>query len=649
MIGVLLQGLVAAAGFLLPGLWVLQGIGGNAARKLPAAYRLGLAYLVSSLVLGAYQALSLLFLPAAASRAAAWVYLAAVVLGTLGGGWRVCRTVFAGAGAWERRTWWLLGGLFVAWLSLMPLSPYPSQLTVGLGDRPAYYRLAANLVNGKGWLLDCYFGDFAGGTLPYLASQPLPVFATTFLLQIFGVNGHSLSVYCAVAGILHVALLARFVARAASPRRAGAVMLGAAVAALAVPIYMQTVGIGVTTVPGALAFLLVAVFAVDRGTPARWRLPVFALGVAFMLVVRPEACILALLFAVLYPLLCVLRAPRRRVWQRAVVVALLLAAGVAGWWKLPTLVRHVPAGMRNLSVFYVRYDPGTRAFAPMYSPWWKINKELCRANLSADGAAMPRYNEDIAAEIKAHPLAFAEYMRARFASVAWRSASAVIIDSYLAWEPVVTILVALVILFAFADPRNVVVLLIVLANMLLLPLVNAGYSARHMLPFVPVLYALFARAVLARPSWMLKRLAVAVSCALVGLSVLDIALVRRDWFNRMYTPLLDDVAALVEPGDVVATSYPPLLASEIGCSTVGGSWLTPNLNGLIERFAPDIILVDNCREGYKNYAALEKKDFAIEGYVLVRHEPRLHYAIYMSEERYRRNAGRLGARKREQE
>jgi len=137
--------------------------------------------------------------------------------------------------------------------------------------------------------------------------------------------------------------------------------------------------------------------------------------------------------------------------------------------------------------------------------------------------------------------------------------------------------------------------------------------------------------------------------ALIALNVLEIALIRRDWFNRKYTPLLTELTALVEPGDVVATSYPPLIANEIDCATVGGAWLVPNLPGLIERYAPDMIVVDDYRKADNNYILLEQRDFEIPGYTLVRHAPEQHYAIYRKEERDRQNSGRKDRRRPEVE
>jgi len=620
----------AAVCLVLPGLWILRLATRGAALRWPPAFALAPAFLISSLLIAAGEFLAVTFLPAQAARWAARAVLLPAVVCAAGGGWRLLRDVFAPAGPWERRMWLMLGGCLLVWVGLMPLSPYPSQLSIGLGDRPAYYRLAANLAQGRGWLCDYFIADFAGGAMPYLATHPLPVLITAFLMQLAGVNGHALSIYGSLAGALHVGLLACFVGRSARAGAQGLASFAAAVLALAVPIYFYLLGVGETTVPGALAFLTAAAFLAERPVARPWILAVCGVAALFMLLVRPEAAMLAVLLSVGYPVLALLSGRAVPAVWRAALGAALLAAAVATWAALPRIVARVPEGLRNMSVFYLEYKPADGDFGLMYAPWWKINRDICTANLSNATNAPPGCNAAIGEEIRRHPVQFAEFLGRQLKAGAARSLQTVRVQSYMVWDNMNTAIAVLCIIFAFVEARNRILLAVILACMAALPLFNIAYSARHMLPYTPVLYALFARALLARGPWLWKRLGAAALTLVLGVNLVELTFIRRDWFNRWYEPAIADLRRIAAPDDVIATSYPQLISFEVDCATAGGSWLTENIEGVIARFAPDIILVDNLREGCQNYTLLKQRGGAVPGYETIRRDPDGRYAIFVT-------------------
>lgn len=640
------QAAVALMCFIMPGLAVLRKMTRDAVLTWPTAFAMAPAFLISSLILIAYQSLSLALLPVLAARLATWILLVVILLHTVGGGWRSVLDLMRKHSPWERRMWLLLLGLLAVWLGLMPLSPYPAQISMGLGDRPGYYRLAANLVSGRGWLVDFFIGDYIGGKPSYLTNHPLPVLVTTFLFQVVGRNAHSLSVYCVLAAALHVALLCSFVCTVGRKAFSDARIFVAAVAALAIPIHFHLLGIGVSTVPGALAFMTATVFLVEHVDRPLRRFIMCAVAILFLIVVRPEAALLGVLLLVCFPVVSVLIGPGVRRRWRVLLLTMCAAAIVGLWVKLPGVVARLPANLRNLSVFYLKYEPERKEFGWMYAPWWKINEMLCAANFSSDGAAVPEINDAIGEEIRNHPGSLVLFLLDSFSTTTAKLLGTVTIDCYLKPSPIAQGLVGLMLIFSFIAPRNRVALVVILIQLFILPLVNVGFGGRHLLPVTAVLYALFGRAMLSRPGWMAKRFCIALAVVCIASNMIDLVAVRRDDVNRAHTGIVAALRQMVQPGDLVASSYPQLIANEVDCRTTGCTWLADNLDAIIAHSAPDIIVVDNSRDGPSNYTLLNKRrNMRLDGYRLVIHDKEERYAVFVSHDRLSRGIPNLSERR----
>jgi hypothetical protein len=623
----------AAAGlcFLMPGLAALRRLTRGTCAGWPAAYALAAAFLISSVLVAGLTAAATALLPPS---------LAAIVsLAVAGGsmafaateGRRMFRAMAGAASAWETRMWWLLLAALAAWLALMPLSPYPSLLTVVLGDTPGYYRVAANLAAGRGWLADFFIGDYVGGRPPYLTDHPLPVLVITFLFHLAGPNGRSLEVYSALAGALHVALFSTFVCRASDGGMRGRLLPALAMAAMAVPAYFHLLGLGVFTVPGALAFLAVVALLVDPPETGPRRLAAPAAGVMFLLLARPESALLGALLLAVWPLEALLMSGRFRAVTRLAVAAALAAAVVAAWANLPALVGALPPALKNLSVFYLRYDEAGRQFVWMHSPWWEINRMLCAANFAPGAHPLPECNAAIGEQIRAHPAAFLGFAGREGWGMITRLTAAFSIHTYLRPSPAIRALVVFMLVFTCLGRRNWKPMAVTLAFYAAMPLVNAGSGGRHLLPAVSATYALFGRAVMARPGWALRRLAAVGGLVVLLGNALDVAAIRADPFNRSYVELLGDLRRVMRPGDLVASSYPQLISSETGHPAVGCTWLADNIGAVVARCAPDIVVIDDARDGPENYTLMRRRGgLAIPGYRLARDNPPERYAIFVA-------------------
>jgi hypothetical protein len=645
---VLAQFAVAAVLFLAPGGLILGRLrrAGSPASPVPPAQGAAAAFLISSLLVGVVTLL-LAHLPPPLARAGA----------------RAGALLLAGAAAWRLRAAGVpavrarlgahlpavaaIGGVLLVWCVLLPRSPYPSQLAAGLGDTVNYYRVAANLAGGRGLTVDYFTGDYAGGVASYTTGQPLLSLAGAALFLVCGVNNFAVHTYALLAAGLLVALWGSLVA-AAFPARQGrpAWAEGAACAVFAlVPAHFLLLGLGVHTVPGALAFLLLAAPALGPDLPAGWRRATAALAVAYLAAVRPEAALAALAWAAASAGHAALAGARRRgarhAWAAVAALLLLLAAG---WASLPPLLSRLPASLQNMTFNFVSYDRVGDTFAPIYSPWWSLNQELCRVNFNPGGGSRPPVNAALGEEIRRHPAAFARYLLSGTAQLA-----GVLRNGLLdAGEPTARtptgaglLFLLAVLLPALAWPPARRVGWAVALLFAVLPLFNSDVSFRHLFVVWPALTAAAAAGLLAllrarlpvRPAPGARRAAVllgagaALAAAVFGAR--HLAGVRSDPRNLTYLPIIEDLRALAQPGDLVAASYPALIGFALDRRAVGGTWLTENLEGLVGRFAPDLILFDRAREGPDNYGELFLRPTpALAAYAVAVHRPEAGYAIF---------------------
>ncbi len=183
----------------LAGLWLrlavlaaaLFGPGGALLSTFPAiapgpadlGLRLGLGLILSSLALGAQQWLAFRLRPQRAkSLDAVWLAACAVLaVLALARGWPM-----AGIGASQIEAALVAAGLLAVWSALTPLSPYPGNMSLELGDAPGVYQVARNLAEGKGLVEDYFIGEYLGGKYHYVTRQPLLSAVAAFTFRLFG-------------------------------------------------------------------------------------------------------------------------------------------------------------------------------------------------------------------------------------------------------------------------------------------------------------------------------------------------------------------------------------------------------------------------------------------------------------------------------
>lgn len=633
------QGALGLLAFTLPGLFCLLRARRAGAAAWPLPVLLGAAFVVSSLLVAAFEGLCLALLPPAAARVACWAGAAGVAAALW---WSVRADFLAivrGLGRWERRSLAALGALALFWLWAMPLSPYPSQVTMDLGDPPVYYRTAANLAAGRGWTPDYFAADYPRGEVSYVRTHPVPALATAFLFHLVGANAYSLQVYSIVAALLLLYLLGAIV-RMGTGDRDGPHVLLLTLGLAVVPSHFILFGLGVVTAPGALALAVAVALAFAEGGRRLARHAAMGLSLLLLVLLRPDSAMMAVLLAVAWLVGQAVAGARVPRGLRLALAAACVAGGVLLWRGLPALLRAARPAWDSLGLYFLRYDAAAGRFVDTLGSWMEQSRRLCAANLTGESLFDSVGNAAIGSEVQAHPLAFAAHLASWFPFFARQAVNALTIAQYrLAWldgAPAVACVLALLALAARSRPGRLVAVA-VLAYLLLMPAVNPGARVRHMLVVTPVILALALRTLwglwhepieraLAR-RWAAPALAVPL-LALAFLDARSIIQIRTYGPNCAYAPILRHLEQMTRPGDVVATSYPQLVTCVTGRRSVGGTWLTEHLGLIVERFQPDFIVVDNVRDIPRDYGQLRARGLRVPGYEIAVHDPGAQYVIF---------------------
>jgi hypothetical protein len=554
-------------------------------------------------------------------------------------------------GLWERLSLLLLMTVYCFWLLTMPLSPYPSHLSVGLGDPPGYFLAAANLIAGKGWSPDYFVGDYVGGYLTYVKTQPLLVLVTTFFFQIFDVNWLSLYIYDATAGVLLIFLMVAMICLSVDgTARDSSAMLLLTMLAVVIPTHFLLIGLGAVTIPGALAFLAFAAFATTNVRPVVAKRIAIGVCAFFLLFVRPEALLLLIIAAAVYFVRGIVKT-----WQiskpfRFLSIAGLLLLLVLAWTRIPDIINSVPQTSKGMAVSYLRYDSSTGRFAPLFYPWWELNHNLSRANFQNPGMDFNIANSDIGIELRKHPVQFLMYLVNQLPNRFVAFAQSVGFPELPAGAAF--IIWAVLLSLMLIEPCSRPLAAAVFAFLLLCSALNPYLTVRHLLLISPAVIALSLRPVLAR--WLLPlskfgflkgysgrclfAAAITAGLILVSWNGSRLVMVRTDPANRSYKNIFEDLKRVTSITDVVASSYPQLITCVTGRPSVGATWLIENIHQIIRTYSPDFILVDNAKGDLPNYTIL-LHDHAgkIKGYESIIHNRDEKYIIFRSME-YGRHA-----------
>lgn len=492
-----LQGVLGIICFTMPGMALLSQAGRRRLPAWPFAVILAASFILSSLLIAALQLISITLFPPAASRFVARMVTAVIFFYLCRTGWKQLATACRQMGPWERGALATVAAVVLVWLLLMPLSPYPSQLTLGLGDLPGYYRVVTNLVEGRGWTEDYFIGDYLGGGYAYIKAQPILVLVSTMLFQIFGTNWYAVNTYNILAAGLLLYLVGSFVCMGVGPTITdGKRILLFTVGVTLVPAQFVLFGLGVVSAPGALAFLTLTTFAITFLTPAALRRLIIGACLVFLTWVRPEASLLAVLWIMCYGVKWLWSQPWRRRLARPMILAACLLAPVLLWANLPTAMATIQSRFDGLWIFYLKFDAAQGGFAMMYNPWSDYNRRITRANFLEDGAKEAMGNPAIGREMRAHPVAFVQFLLSHLdenVPLMWQ------VVSFSTSEPrdlrltAFKILLVSLLVLGIMEAQSRVTVLVIASFLLILPALNIAPTPRHFLTVSPIIIGLALR------------------------------------------------------------------------------------------------------------------------------------------------------------
>jgi len=642
----ILQGLSLFAALSVPGLVVF----GARRWRVRLALLLAVSFMASALAVTVLALVAAKLWPTWGVRVVVWGWTAAA------GGLLVVRARrLVGLFRRVRGERWSLavaGAVALFWLALAPFSPYPGQLYLDLGDAPSYCCEARALLNGHPGHPGYFAADYRSGRLSYLSVHPVPVAAMAFQFALFGEGCPAPLSFNILAGFVLIVLLSDVV----NPRpenSGGATNVWFTLALVLIPSHFLYWGLGVVTVNGTLGFAAIAVALLSQDLSSRQRWLIVALALGYMVFSRPEAALLAVCTIVVGIGRFAFRWARNSRLRSRLLLLGVLVSCLTLWWELPALISLVRQVAPELSFLFIRYDRTKRRFKPVYQVPWELNHGNCLLNLNPRPPRVEPSNPAIGEEIRAYPFGFARWLWRCLRKQSALYFTRAVIARQMDFEVLVEYrrlertLLGIIFLGAALAPGAFPLAVSSLVAMFALPAANLMANSRHLLLFSPVLLALFARAVRARlvrgrpGPRALGIVALVLAPSFAYLAFFDTGSLieaRTDHANTSYTHLFHEIEQLTGPRDLVANAYPQLITWVTGRPSVGGTWFTESLQGVLTRWKPDFVVIDDYK--FRNYKEFLHTGATLPGYELVVERKTLGYAIWArrAEDRPRRGA-----------
>ncbi|MFH1868751.1 MAG: hypothetical protein ABH843_07250 [Candidatus Omnitrophota bacterium] len=630
---IFLQGIFAFFVFIVPGfcLWIA------AAKKIsikevPLAVELAISFLISSVFVSILQYLTCYLMKPKASAISAVLFILFTIILFL----KYARPEMArrlrSIDKWERSTIALLAAVFFFCLFSMPLSPYPAQEPLGLGDPPAYYRVVTNLIHGKGFLQDYFLTGSETGVYFYFKGTPILFLVTSIFFKIFGENWYSLFIYNTLSSMLAFYLLALAVFPDNESRR-GRNILFLVCLSLSVPLFFFLASFGTIVLSGALIFILVIYLSKNESiTNVKLRHSLIALCLLYLWCVRPEAKFVAILYICIY-LPFNLYSKLKRKNHKVLALATVLILMILFWWNIPYISK--TALEKHATIAYYKYSSEDDSFKiRIPGELTTVDKMKSYDHMAGTSRADSLRNESIGREIRAHPWAFVKYLFDNY----YYSANVVALMTYapgFLFERTLNtqrfvpfLIVTLIILYSAIGRRYRLIVSIIFFYMLTIRIINSWAHIRHFfiisLPLLGVFLCRI-RDDLARlprnthrktPSSniVFNTTFIALAAIIVFNSVTTVSL-RLDERNRRHIPILKAVREYTRPEDKIVSNFPILITCMTSRYTIGAMNIVELLPIIIRYMNPDVIVIDNARkDGAKNYSIYKKFVKSVYGY-----------------------------------
>ncbi|MFQ5501521.1 MAG: hypothetical protein ACE5EQ_04380 [Phycisphaerae bacterium] len=520
--------------------------------------------------------------------------------------------------------------MYLSLAAMMAATPYPAIHDEGLLDMPVFSRVAANFVEEGALAEDYFHTELITGKLEYPATMTIvPVTVTAACFWLFGQNAHSFFVIHLFLGMLMLAVAASIAlrdTRTDTPGRMAVFLLLAAVPAIYFPVAMGSNG----TLLALAALVLVGLSQQDKDSRALRTTGVLLVLIALP-IMRPEGLLLGAAMIVFW-----LGRALLGVRPRFQGVALLAMAGILAFVGYCWVLNRFPKAGRHSSLLTQRYDPASGQFRSTQIPWYERNCNRADALLS--GAPRKVFvNASLGEEVLSHPIAYAR----RVAQHARASLYATGLDLSRHQPGGMALLIPLIGI-AMCRREHGVFVAAMMGYLILLAMVNEAAGARHRLCVVAVLATLAIRTgALWLQSFTMStprvRLALITACLIVApllaLNTRKVYWNRLTRENHLYTPIVNDLFRLDDHPRSIATNYPYLISCLTGAWSVGDPRLIENLDGLVKRYSPEWILIDNGPMG-KSYDAYQARAHPLTDYTVAIHNQTRGYMLLRRGDRF---------------
>jgi len=540
---------------------------------------------------------------------------------------------------WGRISIKLIVVAYFVCLLFIPLSPYPAQEALGLGEPSAYYRIATNFAQGKGFLQD-YFVTDSFSNYFYIPQTPFLIFLMSLFLKIFGIGWYPLFVYTCLAGALLFFLFSSYVALPVGRGRPpGKALFLLTLVIMAMPVYFISVGLGIIVLPGALIFLFLAIISMEEDLFSK-RLRYLMIGccLLFLFFIRPEAKFAAVIFFAVYGLTELFRRIGRN--AKLVLSAVLLSVAILSWFNLPLIFDTFFKGFRSASLFYNKYDQKEDRFSNMHGSLSMAHVKKTYENIIGRKDFDKLLNFDIGTEIRDHPRAFS-----KLAADSYLRTSNILAYTFLSpqsfWQglletdlALLMIIISLIMCYLYMEKRYRSMVLIFFLYLATIRLLNSWVHIRHLLIISIPLFTLLSRSLLIDLSKICKEkqllflerrgLFTLLSILLGGAIVFNcytLASFRLDQRNRAHLPIIKAIEEQTTENDTLLSNAPTLMTSMTGRYCIGVMDIVRFLPLIVNYLKPDAIIIDNARrDGPRNYTLYTGLERGVEGYKVVIHD-----------------------------
>ena len=634
---VILQCVFSLIVFTCPGLLVLSSIAGHSITKMPTALIWGGSVLISSVIITLYQMTTTKYLSPKKAKIMSWVFLLVCFVfilcsrNTLS---TILAATLASGGFYP-----LLISLFflLAWSVTIPFSSYCSILTQSMGDLPLYYAMASDISIYGEDKKNYFIGDYIGGTCEYIRSHMIPSYLLTFFFGIFGINQYSLYVYCCTAGSILLYLLSTFIHSSLGYLDINLYIIITAFLFLT-PTSNLLCGMGTHTIPGSLAFLVFSICFLQPTYSFHVTAVLMATSLIFLFFYRPECRLLFLIAIVAIIIYNGLFFISSSAWLISITLCMCLVISLWIWKFIPNIMDKFPPSWKNLSVFFLKYNSKSGKFEPFND---NFNYQMCRINFSDNGDSGVLVNEKVGHQIKSNPIPFIKWLVSKFSETVNVFVRTFSVPTENSLSPFSTwLFFFLFISPAFFSLKSLFILLIIFTFLFSMPFFNAIPSLRHSFIVCPIIIGMdliqIAHHIFIPNTitfWIFITLLIFI---IFTFNILLITHIRSARENNSYKNIISQLKILTHASSTIAASYPQLINCLTLRRSVGCTYMAEFMTGIINKFRPDYILVDEARSDcVNNYWLMtqENKVHPIPDYDVITHDRNEKYIIFKRQEK----------------